>query len=82
MEIIGFCIVLIGISGTILLGFSFSPQADQLNVGEPKELRKRIKWWIKEGSKRSVPFQFNPIIFYLGLFFVAFSIILSTISKC
>lgn len=73
--------MLLGIEGAVLLAFSFLPQPDQLNIGEPKNLLKKFKWWFEEGSKKSVPFQFNPINFYLGLIFIAFSLALSAIKR-
>jgi hypothetical protein len=69
-----------GVEGSILLAFALKPSWEASQGYPQKGFRKKISWWITEGSKRQVLINFNPIVFYSGLIFLLISILLSALN--
>jgi len=72
--------IFFGAEGTLLLAFALKPSWEASQGCPEKGLRKKLSWWITEGSKRQVLISFNPIAFYFGLLFLLISILLSALT--
>jgi hypothetical protein len=68
--------VFFGLQGTVFLA---SALERPIYDCPPKDLCSSIKWWITEVPKYSAPIRYHPLRYYVGLFFVAISFILSAI---
>ena len=67
-----------GLEGTVLLASALSPAGDMEE--RPKGLRKKLVWSFTEGRRLNYPINYNPVLFYCGLLFLAVSFVLSSIA--
>jgi len=67
------------LEGTLLLASTLSPPHAQIPE-KPKSLLKIVRWSFTEARSLAYPITYNPVFLYGGLFLLAVSMVLATIS--
>jgi hypothetical protein len=65
-----------GIYGTYLLAYAFSPYGQ---VPPQRSIVQRIRWFF--ASQSATPMHYNRPAYYLGLFFIGVSFVISAVAK-
>ena|SRR5438105_2617011 len=74
LAVLKTAVLFLGLEGTVLLASAISPPLD---IERPPKGLKKLTWWFAEGGRLNYPMRYNPVCFYLGLLFMAASIMFS-----